>query len=45
MHLSKAIVQAVVIDTHHSDIQNSFSAEECEARSSGGFTLKEGGAQ
>jgi len=45
MHLSRTIVQAVVIDTHHSDTQNSFPAKEREARSSGGFTLKEGGAK
>jgi len=43
MHLSRAIVPAIVIDTHHSGTQISFSAEEREARSSGGFTLKEGG--
>jgi len=42
MHLSRAIVLAVVIDTHHSGTQNSFSVEEHEARLSEGFTLKEG---
>jgi len=45
MHLSKAIVPAVVIDTDHSGTQISFSVEECKAQSSGGFALKEGGVQ
>jgi len=35
MHLSRAIVPAVVIDIHHNDTQNSFSPEEHEAQSSG----------
>jgi len=45
MHLSRAIVPAVIIDTNHSGTQISFSAEVRKAQSSGGFTLKEGGAK